>query len=169
MANEECRIEDYIVPECNDRGKSFSICFRIPPALWDEVNRLSREGQFPFETRPALFRWAFYRGIRSLASIKDKDKHQIPILELPFIAFQSEWPLPFTGPTFFTKLHQTVLQMKALGYSQQTLLRFANAIEEVIQCLPNMRQSISFSANADKVWKSTGIPFAEQQKARRGL
>jgi hypothetical protein len=160
MKNQECRIEDYILPERDDKGKSFSICFRIPPVLWDEVNRLAGAGKFPFETRQTLFRWAFYRGIRSLASIKDKDNHQIPILELPFLAFQTQWPEK--DSTFFTKLRGIVLQLKALGYSQERLLRFTKAIEELIECLPESHRPQTYRFYVGDTWRSCLISIPKK-------
>src|SRR5260221_6458980 len=110
MTNEECRIEDYILPECDHNGKSFSICFRIPPELWREVNRVASSGEFPFEARQDLFRWAFCRGIRSLAAMSNTPL--APMCELPFLALQKPWP--DNNLELFNQLEATVVRLRAL-------------------------------------------------------
>jgi hypothetical protein len=159
MRNEKCRIEDYILPERDDKGKSFSICFRIPPVLWNEVNGLATAGKFPFETRQALFRWAFHRGIRSLASIKGNP--QIPILGLPVLAFETRWA--DKDSPFFTKLRGIVFQLKALGYSQQRLLRFTKAIEELIECLPESNHPQAYRFWLADTWRSCSMPIPKKE------
>jgi hypothetical protein len=162
MANEECRIEDYILEECDHEGKSFSICFRIPPELWREVNRVASSGEFPFEGRQDLFRWAFCRGIRSLAAMKNTPP--VPMCELPFLALKKTWP--DNNWEFFEQLRVTVLRLRALGYRRQRLQRFADAIEELIKCMPASHHRGSYLTRVKRVWKHFLISSAEL-RARR--
>jgi hypothetical protein len=132
MTNDSCRLEDYLLRECDHTERSFSICFRIPPELWREVARLIKGGEFPFESPQDLYRWAFNRGFRSLTSMEPTPP--IQMRELPFLALEKT--LPQNNRTFFGTLEQTVFKLRALGYGPRRLRRLANAIEELVQCMP---------------------------------
>jgi hypothetical protein len=164
MTNEECRIEDYIVPECDRDGKSWSICFRIPPELSCEVNRVASSGEFPFEARQDLFRWAFHGGIRSLADMRNTPPVQI--WKLPFLALEKEWP--DKNWTFFHKLEETVFQLRALGFGPRRLRRFADAIEELIHCMPATHHRSSYLTRVKRTWRFYLVSSAELRERRYG-
>lgn len=162
MTNEECRIEDYILLECDQNGKCFSVCFRIPPDLWREVRHLLKGGEFPFETNQDLYRWAFHRGIRSLAAMRNTPPTRM--WELPFLALQKT--LPDNNWTFLDKLAATVFQLRALGYGPRRLRRFADAIEELIQCMPATHHRGMYLTRVRTIWKRYLVSSAEL-RARR--
>ena len=164
MRSEDEQIEDYLLFERDLTGKSYPIYFRIPPVLWRGVNDLIAKRIFPFATRQDLFRWAFHRGITSLATMKLVTS--VPLMEFPLRIFNRPWPGEHSA--IFTSLLKTVFQMQALGYGPLRLRKFANAIEELIQCLPDTHHRDDYLASVRRVWECASISTAEPTEEHDG-
>jgi hypothetical protein len=84
--------------------------------------------------------------------------------ELPFLMLQKA--LPENNRTFLGTLEQTVFQLRALGYGPRRLRRFADAIEELVQCMPATHHRGMYLTQVKRIWKFYLVSSAEQ-KARR--
>lgn len=65
MKNEEFRIEDFLITEHDQSGRSPPVYFRIPPLLANDVENALHSGKLPFRTKEEVYRWALCVGIHT--------------------------------------------------------------------------------------------------------
>jgi hypothetical protein len=137
MKRKEYCIEDFLLTEHDQNGRSEPVYFRIPPLLLHDVYQLLDSGKLPFQTKEEFFRWAFCVGVQSFKKVKYFD-YSSPLLTLPLTIFEKCEPVDVQE--FFRRVHKIIRDLSALGCRESDLQRFIAAVEELIQCLPSQYQ-----------------------------
>jgi hypothetical protein len=152
---------EFVFRSYDHNGQSTRICVRVPPLLYQALDKVKASGKFPFKDKDNVILWCLHEGLRKLQTM-EACVSVMPMLEITVMLTRMDFDLQ-RSQEFFAKLDGAILRLCNSGYQTQSARRVVKAIEELVLCMPSSRDRNWFLQELRRRWghlliESTGQP-----------